>query len=71
MTKKMQDILLTTDGRRKKSYITPDSNPPSGRSLSWATRGPQSEEMERKGCGLGRSEINRKSNNAKHTFHRF
>lgn len=33
--------------------------------------GPQSEEMERKGLGLGRSEINRKSDNAKHTFHMF
>lgn len=33
--------------------------------------GPQSEEMERQGLGLGRTEINRKSDNAKHTFHRF
>lgn len=39
----------------------------------WAGQqvGPQSEEMGRKGLGLGRIETNRTSDNAKHTFHTF
>lgn len=80
MTKKIEGILYTTDGIRWKGRQRREKEDKREKmpwkwlipKALWAGRqvGPQNEEMERKGLGLG-SERNRKSDNAKHTFHRF
>lgn len=59
--------------REKKKRLQNAPKVTHSESSLWAGQqvGPQSEEMGRKGLGLGRTEINRKSDNAKHTFHRF
>lgn len=59
--------------REKKKRLQNAPKMTHSESSLWAGQqvGPQSEEMGRKGLGLGRTEINRKSDNAKHTFHRF
>lgn len=72
-------LWLESDGRggrgerKRKKRLQNALEVTHSESSLWAGQqvGPQSKEMERQGLGLGRTEINRKSDNAKHTFHRF